>query len=141
MLVRFAPLAAGKWRVAFAPHITKLSALALARFDPIYYALDGKGGIESNVQYTWLGGVRGALYYLLAGELYLLWAGYRRGRSYAYCRSYTDSTAGWLSTRGSYGSRDEDEVSFVEWDSAWWDPGADRPSRCVCKESNGRGQS
>lgn len=91
----FAPLAAGRWRVAFAPHITKLSALALARFDPIYYVLDGRGGIESNVQYSWLGGV----------------------------------LRGWLSTRGSYGSRDEDEVSYVEWDSAWWDPGADRPSR------------
>ena len=89
----FAPLAAGRWRVAFAPHITKLSALGQARFDPIYYVLDGRGGIESNVQYAWLGGVRG-----------------------------------WLSTRGTYGSRDEDEVSFVEWDSAWWDPGAERPS-------------
>ncbi len=42
---RFAPLAAGKWRVVFAPHITKLSALALARFDPIYYVLDGRSGL------------------------------------------------------------------------------------------------
>ena len=40
MLVRFAPLAAGKWRVAFAPHITKLSALGQVRFDPTYYALE-----------------------------------------------------------------------------------------------------
>ena len=36
---------------------------------------------------------------------------------------------GWLSTRGSYGSRDEDETSFVEWEEAWWDPGATRPSK------------
>ena len=31
--------------MAFAPHITKLSALALARFDPIYYVLDGRSGL------------------------------------------------------------------------------------------------
>ena len=90
----FAPLAAGRWRVAFAPHIIKLSSLGAARFDPIYYRLDGSGGIESNVQYTWLGGVQG-----------------------------------WLSTRGRYGSRDEEATSYVEWDDAWWDPGAAKPSR------------
>lgn len=90
----FAPLAAGRWRVAFAPHIIKLSSLGAVHFDPIYYLLDGSGGIESNVQYKWLGGVQG-----------------------------------WLSTRGSYGSRDEEETSFVEWDDAWWDPGAAKPSR------------
>ena len=52
---RFAPLAAGKWRVAFAPHITKLSALALARFDPIYYVLDGRPGLRARVRIrAWL---------------------------------------------------------------------------------------
>ena len=29
---------------------------------------------------------------------------------------------GWLSTSGSFGSRD-DATSFVEWDDAWWQPG------------------
>jgi len=89
----FAPLAAGRWRVAFAPHIAKLSALGGVRFDPIIYALRPDGSIESNVRYTWLGGL-----------------------------------SGWLSTRGRYGSRDEDQVSYVEWEDAWWNPGADAPS-------------
>eukprot|EP00316_Scyphosphaera_apsteinii_P016583 CAMPEP_0119343244 /NCGR_PEP_ID=MMETSP1333-20130426/106343_1 /TAXON_ID=418940 /ORGANISM="Scyphosphaera apsteinii, Strain RCC1455" /LENGTH=203 /DNA_ID=CAMNT_0007355625 /DNA_START=271 /DNA_END=879 /DNA_ORIENTATION=+ len=89
----FAPIATGRWRVAFAPHIIKLSALGYVTFDPILYVLNAQGGIESNVQYKWLGGVHG-----------------------------------WLSTRGRYGSRDEDEVSFVEWDEAWWNPGAAVPT-------------
>lgn len=48
----FGPYAEGVWRVAFAPHITKLSSLAGAKFDPIWYKLDGAGGIESNVRYA-----------------------------------------------------------------------------------------
>lgn len=48
----FAPLAEGTWRVAFAPHIAKLSTLAGVTFDPILYKLDGDGNIESNVRYT-----------------------------------------------------------------------------------------
>lgn len=51
----FAPLAAGTWRVAFAPHIAKLSSAAGARFDPILYLLRDDGSITSHVRYTWLG--------------------------------------------------------------------------------------
>ena len=82
-----APVAPGRWRVAFAPHIAKLSSLAGTRFDPILYNLARDGSIVSNVRYSTLGGFKG-----------------------------------WLSTSGSFGSRD-DATSFVEWDDAWWQPG------------------
>lgn len=90
----FVPVATGTWRVVFAPHITKLSALAGLMFDPILYKLDTSGSIESNVRYTGPFGVNG-----------------------------------WLSTRGGYGSRDESELSFVEWDEIWWNPSASAPSK------------
>jgi len=87
----YAPLAPGTWRVAFAPHIAKLSSAAGARFDPILYTLRADGGITSHVRYSWLG-----------------------------------VADGWLSTVGEYGSRDE-LTSYVEWDDAWWEPGAASP--------------
>lgn len=97
----FSPYAAGTWRVAFAPHIAKLSSLARLRFDPIVYTLDGRGAIESNVRY-------------------LLLPPFDQGPAVL--------TSGWLSTRGSYGSRDGEATSYVEWDDAWWNPGCERQS-------------
>jgi len=47
----FERLAPGSWRVAFAPHITKLSAVASTTFDPIRYVLEPGGSIVSHVAY------------------------------------------------------------------------------------------
>eukprot|EP00933_Yihiella_yeosuensis_P072250 TRINITY_DN805_c0_g2_i1.p1 TRINITY_DN805_c0_g2~~TRINITY_DN805_c0_g2_i1.p1 ORF type:complete len:329 (+),score=24.71 TRINITY_DN805_c0_g2_i1:50-1036(+) len=89
----FGPLAAGRWRVAHAPHIAKLSALVGAVFDPILYDLEspdssrGGGPIQSHVRYSLFGG----------------------------------QFRGWLSTDGDYGTEDGNTVSRVDWKEAWWD--------------------
>ncbi|CAK0798784.1 unnamed protein product, partial [Prorocentrum cordatum] len=88
----FAAFAAGRWRVAHAPHIGKLSGLLGSTFDPILYDLAvpvterGGGAIQSHVGYSALGGL----------------------------------FQGWLSTAGRYGTEDGDATSRVEWDEAWW---------------------
>mmetsp|Transcript_56003 Transcript_56003/g.121918 ORF Transcript_56003/g.121918 Transcript_56003/m.121918 type:complete len:290 (+) Transcript_56003:206-1075(+) len=47
----FAPFACGVWRVAFAPHIAKMSEIGSVTFDPILYDLRADGTIISHVQY------------------------------------------------------------------------------------------
>lgn len=96
----FGAMATGSWRVAFAPHIAKLSGLAGAAFDPILYELDARtGGIESHVQYNAPFRAKG-------------WLSTRGG----YGQRPKDD--------GSSAS-----VAFVEWAEAWWNPGsADAPS-------------
>lgn len=41
--------------------------------------------------------------------------------------SWLGAADGWLSTIGRYGSIDG-STSFVQWDDAWWEPGATRPA-------------
>ncbi|KAJ1457029.1 hypothetical protein M885DRAFT_516075 [Pelagophyceae sp. CCMP2097] len=92
----FGAFAQGNWRVAHAPHIAKISKLALTSFPTIEYQLgpcgEAGGAITAHVQYD----------SKLVGT-------------------------GWLSTRGTYGSKGDD-VSFISWDEAWWNPGADSPT-------------
>lgn len=89
----FGARATGRWRVAHAPHIAKLSGLLGAVFDPIFYDLDapelsrGGGDIQSHVRYSLLGG----------------------------------QIKGWLSTSGDYGTDDGNITSRVDWTQAWWD--------------------
>jgi hypothetical protein len=47
----FRSAAPGSWRVAYAPHIRRLSSVLGTRFDPIRYILSGDGGVVSNVKY------------------------------------------------------------------------------------------
>ena len=93
----YRPYAEGTWRVAFAPHISKLSSVARVRFDPIIYRLDPNGRIESNVRYALLP---------------------------PFDRTPPRVASGWLSTLGRYGSRDGESTSYVEWEDAWWNPGS-----------------
>ena len=48
----FGPLAAGTWRIVYAPHIYTMANLAGGSFDPVYYILRKDGTMTSHARYT-----------------------------------------------------------------------------------------
>jgi hypothetical protein len=47
----FAPLAAGTWRIVYAPHISTMGKLFFGSFDPVYYILRDDGTMTSHARY------------------------------------------------------------------------------------------
>jgi hypothetical protein len=47
----FAPLAAGTWRIVYAPHISTMGNLFFGNFDPVYYTLRRDGTMTSHARY------------------------------------------------------------------------------------------
>ena len=48
----FAPLAAGKWRIVYAPHISVMGQLFQGSFDPVYYIMKPNGEMTSHARYN-----------------------------------------------------------------------------------------
>ena len=86
---KFQPLAAGRWSVLYAPHISTMSQLLGGGngFSPIYYDLQEDGTMVSHARFDV------TLPFL--------------------------QTSGWLSVSGTYGTQDNDRVCRVDFDKAW----------------------
>jgi hypothetical protein len=48
----FAPFAAGKWRIVYAPHISIMGRVFQGKFDPVYYIMKQNGEMTSHARYS-----------------------------------------------------------------------------------------
>jgi hypothetical protein len=48
----FAPLAVGKWRIVYAPHISVMGQIFRGSFDPVYYIMKQNQEMTSHAKYT-----------------------------------------------------------------------------------------
>ena len=102
----FGPLAAGTWRIVYAPHIYFMGRLFQGRFDPVYYIMKPDGKMTSHARYN----------FPIIGSGWLSVSGtYRSQDEDKYCR--VDFDTAWVKLIGKMDDVGEDVKPFGSLDA------------------------